>query len=444
MWRPLVFILATGILLAPQGLVATAQDATPLPLASNDFAIDLAALTLRPQDLDALGLGGFGLANQSSLRDAQADALLQAGGDSLQAAERLADYQQNGFQRRYVGSLLKPDLPLVRLPSGLVAAEERISTAVAEYATAEGATLSFAFMEGEMDDAGGQDVPGTRVFGDESEITRSTGIDTQTGDPIQRLELTFRLGNHIGEATIVDFHNVEPDVETIEQLGEALVVNIERGRDEPGPHFSPRVLRITPLAPWIESGRLRDFYVRLDRIEEPMFAQIVAAVRAGQEPLPSATPIAESALGPTDTYMFWTPVGNGDPITLPLYVTWIDRFDSPEKASAALKAVTTDLGPGYFNVRELAVIAETVGNESRTFAYRYDGDPDVTVRGYVVMSRIDNILVRTQVDAPEGVRREGVATLAQRQVACLEQPEVCEPVPMLRALTELVARATEP
>ncbi len=451
MKRWLVLVFVTGMVLAPQAVVGLAQSATPVPVVSDDQALDLAALTLRPRDLETLGLSGFGLANQSSLRDAEADAILQAGGDSLEAAERLADYQQNGFRHRYVGSLLRPDVPLVRLPSGLVAAEQRISTSVAEYAAPDGAALSYAFMEGPLDDQPSQDLPGTRVIGDESEITRSTGNDVQTGDPIQRLELTFRLGNLVGEVAIVDFDNVEPSLATIEQLAEAFLHKLEVRDDtidptsnDSSPQFSRRVLRITPLAPWIESGRLRDFYIRLDRFDEPTFAQIVAALREGREVPLSATPIAEDSLSARDTYMFWTPVGEGDPIQLPLYVTWLDYFDSPEQASAALDAVTTDLGPGYFDVRELAIIAEPVGDESRTFAYRYDGDPTSRVRGYVVMARTGNVLARIQVDGPEGVRRDGVAALAKRQVACLEQPEACGPVPMLEALAALVAGTAEP
>jgi hypothetical protein len=298
-------------------------------------------------------------------------------------------------------------------------------------------------MEGSLDDQPGRDIPGTRVFGDESELTRSTDIDIQTGEPIQRLELTFRSGNLIGEVSVVDFENIAPEVMTVEQLGELLLGRMEQARNQPGPQLGDRALRITPLVPWIESGRLRDFYVRIDGVDQPMYAQIVASIR-DERPAPiAATPVAGAPVRSRDTYMFWTPVGEGDPLQLPLYVSWLNRFDSPQQAAAALGAVTANLGSGYENVQELAIIGERVGDESRTFAYHYNGDPDAPVRGIVVMAQIGSYLVRVQVDGPNGVHQAGVETLAKQQVACLEMPEPCEPVVMLEVLADLVALTAE-
>jgi hypothetical protein len=399
---------------------------------------DLAAMTLTPSDLASHGLPGFGLANQSSMRDAETDALVQADGDTLQAARRLAVYEENGFRARYVGSLLRPVVPLEPLSSGLVAAKMRISTSVAEFTTTEGAAAVFAFNEREMDDAPGEDVPGTREFGAESELTRSTGTEPTTGRSLRRLELAFRFDSTIAEVNIVDFGNVEPEIETAERLGAALLAKIELGRADADPGLSTRVLRLSPMAPWIENARLRDFYTRRERVSEPMFAQVVDAIR-NEVPLQVNPSVTDDGIDPPlSTYMFWTPVGEGDPLALPLYVVWINQYASPAQAGAAVAALSTDLGPGYVDVLESQVDA-TIGDESREFTYRYEGDPTGAVQGHLITARLGDIVVLTQVDGPDEIAAAGVRDLASAQIACLESQAPCVPKPALMALAALVA-----
>lgn len=433
MRRFLVGLLAAVILAAPDAALANGQPAAP-----PERPLDLAAMTLTPSDLDALGLPGFGLANQSSMRDAETDAVVQADGNALDAAERLEIYEENGFRARYVGSLLQPRLPLVRRRSGLIDAEVRVTTAVTEFATAEGAAAVFGFNEGPMDDAPGEDVEGSRPFGDQSELTRSTGTEALSGEPLQRLELAARTGNLIAEVVVVDYRAVEPDLPTVERLGEALLDKLATVRANGGAGLSGRAVRLTPAAPWIEEARLRDYYVRREGVAEPTFAQIVAALRDGRStPVPQVT-LRPGTVSPIDTYMYWTPVGEGDPLDLPLYVAWLDRYDSPEQARAALTSLTDDLGPGYVDVVEFTA-GEELGDQSREWVYAYEGDPSGPVRGHLVVVRVGSELIRAQVDAPGGVRGEGVRVLAAAQAACLRDATTCAPLPALDVLADLVA-----
>jgi hypothetical protein len=428
-------VVALLLCVNAMGVPALAQEVTFAPATSG---YDLAAMTLTPSELDSLGLSGFGLANQSSLRDAATDALVQADGDALQAASRLAVYEENGFRARYVGSLLRPIVPLEPLSSGLVAADMRISTSVTEFSNSEGAAATFAFNEGEMDDTPGEDVPGTREFGDESELTRSTGTEPTTGEPLQRLELAFRLDSTIAEVNIVVYENVEPEIAAAEQLGAALLAKIELGRANADPGLSTRVLRLSPMAPWIQNARLRDFYTRRDRVSEPTFPQIVDAIRddVALDINPSA--LDEGVDPPVVTYMFWSPVGEGDPLALPLYVVWINQYASPAQAAAAVAELSTDLGPGYVDVLE-SLDGTVIGDESRAFSYRYEGDTTGAVQGHLVTSRLGDIVVHMQVDGPQEIAASGVSALASAQLACLESQEPCQPMPALRALTDLVA-----
>ncbi len=71
--------------------------------------------------------------------------------------------------------------------------------------------------------------------------------------------------------------------------------------------------------------------------------------------------------------MYWTPVGEGNPLALPLYVVWINQYASPTQAAAAVAGLSTDLGPGYVDVVE-SLDGMVIGDESRAFTYRYEGD----------------------------------------------------------------------
>lgn len=430
----ILFLLALGLFASSSTL---AQSATPMATPHPAEAVDLAALTLRPDDLEAVGLTNFGLANISSLRDAETEAIVDSAGDPLAAADLLNLYRLAGFQRRYVASLLNPKVPLERLPSGLVAGEDRVVAAISEYQTESGAELAFSVLEGSQDDEG-LDVLGTRSFGNESDLTRSSAPDPESGDLAQRLELSFRVDNLIANIAIINYTDEEPSIETIEQLGEALRSRIARRHEEPGPGLSERVLRLEPLVTWIERGRVRDFYVRLNGAQLPTFGQIAAALREGKPfaSMASPVPLPGSYL-PQSTYMFWTPIGDGDPAKLPLYVAWIDHYQSRGQAEAALRAIPSDLGPGYSDVREFQM-SDHLGDESRAFAYSYTGDPAGPVRGHVVMARVGDSIVRVQVDAQDGVRRAGVIDLARLQVECMRSTDNCPPVLAADVLSELL------
>jgi hypothetical protein len=381
-----------------------------------------------------VGITGFGLANQSSLRDPETDAYLQAGGDPLETAERLDVARDAGMRARYVSSLLRPEEPLVRLPSGLIAADQRITSAVAEYASADDAATAFATFEGPLDHEQGVDIPGTRTFGDESEITRSTTTDSETGDPVQRLELAFRVVNLIAEVTIIDFSNVEPAVATVEALGEKLLLRVSSHGAVKEPGLSPHALRLSPMAPWIEDGQVHDFYTHIYGRDEVEFAQLVTAIREGLPAPPPATPFPSDDPHPRHIYVFSSPVGEGAAVDLPHYATWISLFTSHELAAADLHTLTLELGPGYEDVRELPGVADEMSYPSRVFVYSFSAAHTPPVRGYVVVTQVGNAVVRLLVDSPDGVRRAGVQAIAERQSACLVVAEECEPMPMTEAV----------
>jgi hypothetical protein len=237
--------------------------------------------------------------------------------------------------------------------------------------------------------------------------------------------------------TVIDYQNVEPEIATVEQLADAMLIKIERVQQVTDPGLSARALRLDPAAPWIESARLRDFYVRHDHQSEPTFAQIVAAKRDGTSLQVAATGATGGLQLPIDTYMYWTPVGEGDALAMPLYVTWLDRYASPGQADVAISQLSADLGPGYVDVQEVTD-GVVIGDESRQYAYTYEDDPAGPVRGFLIIARSGEMIIRTQVDSVDGVRSSGVERLAAAQVACLEAPAACAPLESFEVLADLV------
>ncbi len=173
----LVTSLAPGLALAAHSRISPL--ASPSPVART---LDLAAMALTPVDLDDIGLTGFGQQTSAFLDlEEQAEQLARAGAvDPGMDEERavVSGLAAAGFQRRYQRQL--------GLPAHPGAPPSRLRTFVApyviEYASVEGAAAGFTLLETEALEAGTgmTDVPGTRVIGDRSEITRFRRVVRQS------------------------------------------------------------------------------------------------------------------------------------------------------------------------------------------------------------------------------------------------------------------------
>lgn len=115
---------------------------------------------------------------------------------------------------------------------------------VTKYAKGEEAARAFAVVEDERGDPHARDVPGTRLFGDQSELTHYCEIDLD-GTPYRELNLTFRVRNLVADLSVCDFTGAEPEVATAEALAEALRAKVEQTQAGwvPGRGPSWRLLR---------------------------------------------------------------------------------------------------------------------------------------------------------------------------------------------------------
>ena len=234
-------------------------------------------MALTPVDLDDIGLTGFGQQTSAFLDlEEQAEQVAHAGavdpGMDEERAAVVSGLAAAGFQQRYQRQL--------GLPAHPGAPPSRLRTFVApyviEYASVEGAAAGFTLLETEALEAGAAmtDVPGTRVIGDRSEITRFRRA-SDNGEPYRALDLTFQVDNLVAGVTLGEFGDRQPDLATVEALGELLLDKVRRGQAGSGPGLGNLALRLA--GPDIETRS--DEYGRLDGPDLPQLQRDTGRVR---------------------------------------------------------------------------------------------------------------------------------------------------------------------
>ena len=431
----IVSVLVLLLTLLPTA-VATAQEASPSASPVADQPLDLAAMALVPADVDIPGLGRWFGASFTLDQDVAEQA--QFGGKDPEAVREAL--VAAGWQRHYVSRLDAPVEYGAEEPVWALA----VRSYVREFVDADGAAAAFTFMEDESGApspssgatpvAGGvslsEDIPGTRVIGDESEITRHQGIVSSTGLPYDALDLTFRVGNLVAGVQVSDYTGGEPEVSDVEALAQTYLERIEQVRAEGGPGLSTRILRLD--APDIV--QIRDDYSRLGGVHFPEYNE-------SAENFAARSARADAS---TDHYTVFhrLPAGSevtGDDVT---YGSNIYRFADEAAATDWLNRGEERLAQiAAFVTVEAVPDAETVGDESQTFVIdRVSGE--LEARGYLIYARVGSEVIDMRLFAQPEAPLEVVEELAQTQAACLESEEICERIPVPAELAALAVLAT--
>jgi len=425
-WGSVVMVVVG--LIASGGIpAALAQDASPISSATQDEPLDLPAMVLLPSDIDE---PGFGVGQSGFERiDAQGDFSASLAGVPID--ELVDTLRDSGFVRRYNLHLDQ------RIPEGAATPEgfsdpvgTRIVTSITEYTSADGAAASFDLLERQVEDLAqeqraSRDVALTTTFGEEADLTRISTFTTDTNLPYQFLNLTFRLDNLIADVIIYDFSNQEPEVAMAEALGKTLEERIGEVLASGGPGLSNQVIRP-------EGTATSEAYVVRDGHPIPNY-------------LDSAETLASVARGmgnATDVYSREQPLGE-----FPFLVSRLHRFATDEDAAAWLAALTpstvADSAFPYVDVTEVTG-QDTLGEESRVFAYGFELDAATVAHGYMIFSRVGSVVARTQVDSVPETPLEAVLELAEAQVRCLETRSCQEPIPVPAELSETATGPSAP
>jgi hypothetical protein len=393
-------------------------------------------MALRPSDFDIPGLGRW-FGESMTLEQDVAEQAQFGGKDSALAHETLV---AAGWKRHYTSLLEAPVLYGAEEPVLAMT----IRSYVREFDDAAGAAVAFNFLEdesfassptsgvtpvaGEMSLA--EDIPGTRVIGDDSEITRHLGVGSFTNLPFNSLDLTFRVGNLVAGVSLSDFTGGEPEVAEVEAMAQIYLERITQVQAEGGPGLSTRIVRLD--APDITASR--DDYAVLDGVIAPDYNQTAESAAEKLARYGAASDVAfviqrfpsggegsgDDVYYRSDIYRFADDAAATD---------WLTRS---EERLANLSGVVS-----FTPVPDAA----TLGDESQSFAIERVSSEQET-RGYLIYARVGNEVAETrlfaQPEAPLAVAEE----LAQAQVACLESAEICERIAAPAALVALAVLAT--
>jgi hypothetical protein len=409
--RPLVSFLVAALVVAlilpsVRSARVSAQEAAEPALP------DLAAMTLLPADLPEPGFlleGG----RRVSLEDEAAGAAAYRGQTATpEAATGLSEaLTAAGWRVRYRTSLA---LPSADNPD-LVAI--RVISYATFYDTPEGAAAGFALLEDESAIPTAEDVSPGRVFADQAEITRDSGLVGGLDQAYRSLDLTFRRGHLTAGVLIYDNLDREPDQTVLEDLGDLLLARIEEVLDGRGPELGNRVVR---LGEYDENG------VRITGID---FNDETYERRAGVT-IPYAGESAERLAareahygGATDVYSVYQALVLLDGISNddPYYVARLYQFPDETAASQWLIGLPERLpqeSAGYVEAHAVPE-APAFGDESVTIGYDFQPIVTITTRGTLIAVRIGAIVARVQVDSWYEADPVGIRALMERQVACL-------------------------
>jgi len=366
--------------------------------------VDLAAMTLTPADLAAVGWAGLGLTSGQTLSVTElADRAVWPAGegeeqDAVQDALLGAGWQQ-GYGAT-LDSLWDPN----RTDPG-----RQVEVEVVAYVDAPGAAQGFALVPDVYATGPVTAVPATRPIGDDSRLTRVAARDPQAGTPSHELALGFLQGRFTARVLLRDWTGEEPAVAAVEALAARLSAHIERVLHDGGPRLSTQVLTVERRANAVHS----ETYVRLDgedirsTYETPVeFAARAASYGEASDVFTSSTEIAA-----TDSS--YTLGFSAD----------LFRFPEEDQAAAWLREAPTRLGQET-DVTAVAIKDGIAAFDDEAIAVTltrdYDHDGMEIYHTSAVLFRSGTVVADirlTRVNDPPSM--SGTKELAAAQAACL-------------------------
>ncbi|MET0773578.1 MAG: PQQ-binding-like beta-propeller repeat protein [Candidatus Limnocylindrales bacterium] len=374
---------------------------------------DLPAMVLTAEDLDAVGLPGFGIGSGGTKTGAEF--IEDTATTRSLSSDEVALLEAAHPSRRYDLTLSRPS----DTADPASAAAVIVGTYAVEYADAAGASAAWELLEDESGNDAARDLDEHRDLGDVSEITVEEGEDPANGARYALADLTIRRGAmHLGVA-MIDWSGGTPDPLALRALGERLVERADTARAHPTRALGSRLLRLTGPGSTLVLDRFTVWDSRPQAqagqpITEPEDPNVATLMRMPLETFELQLHLARS---------------EGD--------SWIstggDRYRSREAALDALvdarEALEFSDGLLDLTLEDLPELGEGAFASSyrSPSGLRYVG---VHVAADTRTSLVEWVGAMDEPDAPAGVRE-----LADRALTCLV--EGClEPQPIPDDLTE--------
>ena len=390
---------------------------------------DFAALALGPSDIGLPGFVHVGAFYESLAAEAADVAAYR--GRGLAPETVAATLGQAGWNRKYVAVL---GLPGQSNPGQLT---RIVRSYVTAYADPSGAAAGFAYLEDESAVTSAQDLPGTRVVGEGSELTRDRGGADATGRPFRSLDLTFRTGDLVAGVTVINYparQFADPDPGEVE----ALAATLERrltAPPAPGSTLGDAVLRLGGDAHVYAT--YDDAYYRRDGQDVPLFEEAAAASAERRRSYADAS----------DVYQLWQGVDVEDGAGV-VYGVTLARFPSDASAATWVDVLAATLGrnPYYGDLRPVPGVV-TLGDQTVALAYSANEGGAEAPRAVLVAVRIGATVARVHL-VPSGgfsdVPMAAVTALARAQADCLRARSCPTPagIPGVLDAALAAARAT--
>lgn len=399
----------------PAQTPAPAVEATTT--AGGQTVSDLAAMTLTPGDLAALGLSVYGLDTGLTIYP---DMIVEntAANRGLPEAEVRGIIDRASLEQRYENYLYL--LPDEGDQSGFSA--RMVASYVVKFTDDAGAAAAWEFMEDESQSPTAEDVALTLGIGDQAEATRDQGQDPQTGETFEQLDLTFRVGNLHAGVAVIDWQGLEPDVAELETLALRLLERIEAVRNLNTPGLYGQVVRL--------SGEgvvtVIDHYFLLDREPLRLYGEsLLGSMRRDFE---------ATFQGEIDAYQMQQQIASGAEALEDdsWYLVDVNRFADEAMAAAWLASKQQRIANNTSFVNAQFAQSPTFGDES--FGYSLTtADGATAYRGIVL--RVGSIVISIDVTGPQAPSATTVETLAQAQVECLNTGGCAAPLPVPADLT---------
>lgn len=367
--------------------------------------VDFAALALRPGDIAEPGWRHEG----AFMEDLASEAEIVAGyrGEAITSDEVAEQLRSFGWRGMYVNTLSFS-------ADNAAAPPQRARSYITEFASADGAADGFAFLEDESSAAEAEDIPTTRTFGEQSELTSEEGVSGVDGRRFRSLDLTFRVGNLTAGVNLITYGTEsagKPDTAAVEALAQVLESRL-LAPSKDGNELGATIVRFA------EGGQLAittydDAYYRISGSDIPL-------VDESDESAELRTGAYADAI---DVYQLWQGINVGSADGALYGVTTL-RFADEAEATVWFSSLETTLAenPFYGSLRPM----EIAESEHERVALSYvagGGSPDAP-RGMLVAVRVGSVVTRVHL-VPQGglndVALTDVQALAELAAGCLTE-----------------------
>jgi hypothetical protein len=399
------------------------RQATPVAMPAEELALlDLAALTLTPEDLAEVGLEDYGI-GAGQARSLRSTAELYAdnrGGVTPENIDRFANLLERvGWQRGYESGLavLNEDDPNFF--------SRVVSSTIDVYDSEAGARQAFTLLtdpEG-ITIAEVELVPAPETIGDDTRIWLVDGEASDTGQPFRAVLVMFRLGNIEAGVGVYDWDRGEPDIALAQALAGRLRERIAAATPAATPPLSTASLAFG------EAGLENFFHNYLYRDDSliPFAGETIEEMATRSLTYRNATEVY------TVNQLF--PAGDEGTADDGYYALWRYRFADAGAATAWFETES----------RQFTGVAVDLPAGDRSFVYSYaiPVGPGQIARGYVgyllVGADVAVIDMRAIPEVPLG----SFAEVMRLQAACMNAAP-CTPADVPWQLRRNLAPVVEP